>query len=203
LFNALESVAFAFVCSVNSVSGNSKRCFMDGFRQSRVREHGQTEVFSTCTEFHGNSHLLAKICSTWSQDVATQHTVSLGVGNNLDQTGRLVCCHRTSVDAEREGTHVVLNTFSLELLFCFTNPGQFRMGVDNKRNQVVVNLGLLANNTFGNHHTFFTALVCQHRATNQVAGSPDTRNSSRAEFVNDNKTALINFNTAVFSQQTS
>ncbi len=79
----------------------------------------------------------------------TQYAVGLGIGDDLDETTGVVGCHRTAAGREREGADVNFNAFGLQGLLGFADPCNFRVGVDNRRDQVIVHLGLVALDALG------------------------------------------------------
>src|SRR5690606_32063089 len=129
------------------------------------------------------------------------YAVGLGIGDDLDQTGRVVGRHGTATGREREDTDVDFNAFALERLLGLAYPCDFRMGVDDRRDQVVVHLRLVAGDTLGNHHALFGRLVRQHRATHHVTDSVDAGNAGCALIVDEDEAALIHVHASIGRQQ--
>src|SRR5690606_27812968 len=115
----------------------------------------------------------------------------------------IVCSHCTTTGREWESTNVYSNPISLELLFGFTNPRDFRVSIDNRWDQVIVHLRLMASDTLGNHHALFRGFVREHCATNHVTNGVYAWNAGFALVVDEDKATLIHINAAVSCQQIS
>src|SRR5690554_60533 len=167
-----------------------------------MRKTGQGQIFCTGTEFHGNDALGNDFRSLRTNNVETQDTVSLRIGDDLDHATGGIRRHGTAIGRKREAAYVVLFAFSLQLLFGLTDPGHFGEGVDHVRDAVVVHLRLVAGNALGNHHTFFRRFVCQHRATNDITYRPHTRRFGFAVIVYKSEAALVHGHAGIFCQGT-
>ncbi|RMW19837.1 hypothetical protein ALO98_05348 [Pseudomonas syringae pv. tagetis] len=133
----------------------------------------------------------------------TQYAIGLGIGNDLDEAAGVVGCHGTAAGRERERTDIDFNAFGLERLLGLADPGDFRVGVDNRRDQVVVHLSLVALDALDHHDAFFRGLVRQHQTTNHVTDGIDTRYAGGAVVINVDETALVQVDATVRSQQVS
>jgi hypothetical protein len=98
-----------------------------------------------------------------------------GTGQHLDEAGRVAHAQRTAVGHERDLADLVGNAIGLELLLGLADPGDFRAGVEHPGNGVEVAVPGLAGHQLGNHDALFHRLVRQHRAGDDVADRPDTR----------------------------
>src|SRR5690606_13342366 len=108
----------------------SQSRLMQLFVGRRVREDYINEVFGAGAVFHRNGALLNQLGSTWANDMHTENAVSLGIGNDLDETSGFVGGHRTSAGRERSDADVDVNAFGLQLLLGLADPCDFRVGVD-------------------------------------------------------------------------
>src|SRR5690606_33654989 len=151
--------------------------------------------------FHTDGALLNQLGRRRPHHVNAQYAVGLGIGDDLDQTGRVVGGHGTAAGSEREDTDVDLDAFALEHLLGLAYPRDFRMGVDDRRDQVVVHLRLVPGDTLGNHHALFGRLVRQHRATHHVTDGVDAGNASRALIIDEDEAALVHVHTGIGCQQ--
>ena len=104
-------------------------------------EDHHAQVLGTGAEFHADCALLNQFCSAWANHVDAQYAVSLGISDDFDKTTGVVSCHGTARSGKREGADVNFNAFSFQLLFVLADPCNFRVGVDNRWDQVVVHLG--------------------------------------------------------------
>ncbi|MNE25455.1 hypothetical protein D3C80_1187860 [compost metagenome] len=112
----------------------------------------------------------------------------------------IVGSHGTAAGGEREGADVDGNAFGLQLLLGLADRGDFRMGVDDRRDQVVVHLRLVAGDALGNHHALFRGLVGQHRTTHHVTDGVHARHAGGALVVDIDEAALVQGHAAVGSQ---
>src|SRR5450830_1079924 len=98
---------------------------------------------------------------------------------------------RAAVCQEWEGAGFVRHAFSLQRLFGFADPGDFRRGVDHPRNGVEVGVTVLASDTLGHCHAFFFRFVRQHRATYHIADRPHAWQIGFAVVINRHETTLV------------
>src|SRR5690606_128751 len=131
----------------------------------------------------------------------TQYAVGLGAGDNLDEAGGIVGSHGATAGSEGEHADVDFNAFGLQLLLVLANPGGFRMGVDNRRDQVVVHLRLVTGDALGNHHALFRRLVGQHQAAYHVTDGVHARYRRSAMIIDIHIAAFVQINTGIGSQQ--
>src|SRR5690606_39222832 len=197
----LLRLALLAVSHVNGMTVYSQSRLMQRLGEGRVREDHHAEVFGAGAEFHRNGTLLNQLCSAWANDMHAQNAVGLGIGNDLDETGGFVGGHCTAAGCERSDTDVDVNAFGLQLLLGLADPGDFWMGVDYARDQVVVHLGLVTSDALGNHHALFRGLVGQHRAAHHVTDGITARYARRAEVVDEHEAALIHGHATVGGQQ--
>ena len=62
---------------------------------------------------------------------------------------------------------------SLELLLALANPCDLRVGVDDGRDAVVVDVWVAAEHAFHRDDTLVLCLVCEHRTVDDVTNSID------------------------------
>src|SRR5690606_32730058 len=124
-----------------------------------------------------------------------------GVGNDLDQTGGVVGSHGTAAGSEREGADIDLDALGLELLLGLADPGDFRVGIDDRRDQVVVHLGLVARDALGDHHALLRALVRQHGTACRVTDGVAARHAGLALVVDEDEATLVQGRAAVGGQR--
>src|SRR5690554_1231435 len=186
---------------MNRSAVDSQRGFLDRFRDRRMREHHHADILSTGAKLHGNGALLNQLGSTWANGMYAQHAVSTGVSNDLNEACRVIGSHGTTAGSKREHPNVDRNAFCLELLLSLADAGNFRMGIDNTRNQVIVDLRLLSCNALGNHDAFFGCLMCQHRATHHITNGVDTRYAGGTLVIDIDKTAFVQIDAAISCQQ--
>src|SRR5690606_6920432 len=102
---------------------------------------------------------------------------------------------------EREGTDVDFYALAFQRLLGLADPRDFRVGIDDRRNQVVVHLGFVARDALSNHYTLFRGLVGEHGAAYYVTDGVDARDAGSAVVINEDKTTLVHINAGVSSEQ--
>ncbi|MNE01767.1 hypothetical protein D3C80_942170 [compost metagenome] len=130
-----------------------------------------------------------------------QDAVGLGIGDHLDEAGGVVGSHGAAAGGEGEGADVDLDAFGLQGLLGLADPRDFRVGIDDRRDQVIVHLGFVAGDALGDHDALFRRLVGQHGATYHVTDGVDARNAGLALVVDEDETALVQGHAAVGGQQ--
>src|SRR5690554_6851356 len=159
-------------------------------------------VFGRTTEFHDSHGFSDKFGSRWPNDVHTQNFVGAGISQDFDKAGGIAQRTGTAIGHEGEGTGIVFATFRLQLLLGLSNPSHFGRGVDDRRDQVVIDVTVLASNDFSYRHAFSFGFVRQHGATYHVAHRPYVGQVGFAVIVDHNETALVGFEANGFHTQT-
>ena len=78
---------------------------------------------------------------------------------------------------------------------------RFPVSVDDRRNQVIVHLGLVASDALGNHHALFRRFVRQHGAANHVTDGVYARNAGGAIIVDEDETTLVHIDAGIGRQK--
>src|SRR5690606_17662120 len=172
--------------SVRLVDGplvNRHRGVVHRFGQRRVRVADAGEVVGGALELHRQHALVDQFGHVGADQVQAQHAVGLGVREHLHEAGRLGHRHRAADRREREAAGLVGNAFGLELLLGLADPGDLRLGVDDPRDRVEVDVARQAGDQLGHGDAFLEALVRQHRAAHAVADRPDTVHAGVAVLV--------------------
>ena len=131
----------------------------------------------------------------------SQNTITALVGNHLNHTVSVIGGHGTTAGGKRERAHLVLITAGFHRLFTLTHPRHFRMGINDRRNQIIVHSGFLPGNDLGHHNALFTALVSQHGTTHNVTDGIYTGNISRTAIIDKYKATFVQINAGVRRQQ--
>src|SRR5690606_3865507 len=194
-------LALLAVGHVNGVAIHRQGRFVKRLGKGRVREHHHAQVFGAGAELHGNGALLNQLGGARADHVNAQHAVGLGVGDDLDEAGGLVGGHGAAAGGERRDADVDVHALGLQRLLGLADPGDFRVGVDNARDQVVVHLGLLPGDALGDHHALFRGLVGQHGAAHHVTDGVHARHAGGAVVVDEDEAALVQGHAAVGGQQ--
>lgn len=78
-----------------------------------------------------------------------------------------------TVSQKGETSNIVFNPGSLHLRLRLAHPRNFRPGVNNRRNGIVVDVTVSARNVLHGRDTLFLGLVRQHGSCNNVADGAD------------------------------
>src|SRR5690606_27671924 len=189
------------VGDVDGLAIHGQRSFLHRLGHGRVGEDHHAQILGTGAEFHGDGALLYQLGGARPDHMHAQNPVALGAGDDLDETGCVVGGHGTPTGGEGKHADIDLDAFSLELLLVLADPGGFGVGVDNRRNQVVVHLRLVTGDALGNHNTLFGGLVGQHQAAHHVTDGVNARHRGGAVVVDIDIATLVQGNTGVGGQQ--
>src|SRR5438067_976745 len=107
---------------------------------------GQCDVFRRGGEFHRYAILRDHLADAWTDQVNAEDFISALIRQYFREAIGFVVDLGATVGAEGEFAHLVSTPFLLELFFRLTDAGQFGLGVDDIRDEVVVELALFADN---------------------------------------------------------
>ncbi len=130
-----------------------------------------------------------------------QNFVRFLVRQHFYHSAGMSACQGSAVGGEGKRAGLVLNPGFLEFLFCFSDPGDFRLRVDNPWHGVEVNVGRFTGDQLGYGNTFLGCLVRQHRAAHAVTDGPDTRSGSFGLFIDLDLTPIVELYTRPLVQQ--
>jgi hypothetical protein len=99
-----------------------------------------------------------------ADDMHAEHAIGLGIGQDLHEAIGLLVGLGAAVRRERELADLVGDAGGLQLLLGLADGGDFRLRVDDARNDVVVHVAGLAGEDFGNRDALVLGLVREHRA---------------------------------------
>src|SRR5690625_2435664 len=156
---------------------------------------------STGAKLHGNGHLLNQIRGARAHNVAAQDPIRFRVGDDLHQPDGVIGRHGPTAGTEGEGAHVVRFAIGFDLLFRASYRGDFRMGVNNVGNDVVVHRGFLAGDALSHHHALVRAFVGEHRTTHHVTDRPNAGGIGGTQVVDVDKASLVQIDAGIFGQQ--
>src|SRR6187402_2655026 len=108
---------------------------------------------------------------------------------------------RAAAGRERKLADLVSPAARLHLLLRLANPGNFRVGVDHRRNDVVVHVAVFAGDHVTDHHAFILRLVRQHRAAHAVADGIDVLGRRLAVIVHGDEATFVDLHARTFGQQ--
>jgi len=163
---------------------------------------GSANIFSTSTIFHGKTSFSNHFTGVGTHDVNTKDSVSLGISDNLDETIGIIVGTGTGVGNEGVATSLELNTGLLQFFFVLTNPSDFRVSIDDRGNNIVVDVTVAGSDHLRDSETFIFGLVSQHRSESNITNASDVGDVGLELRVDDNAATVINLNTDVFKAKT-
>jgi len=128
-----------------------------------------------------------------TNDVDAKDLVSLLLGNELDHTLSVEVGLGSAVGKEGEFADLVRNTSSFELLLVLANPSNFRVGIDDRRNGIVVDVTVTLLDDLSGSNTLLFGFVCQHGTESNISNGVHASDTSVELVVNDNATTLVEF----------
>ena len=134
-------------------------------------------------------------------DVHAQDLVVVLRGDELHEARGGFHGARAAAGRERELADLVGAAAGLHLLFGLSDPGDFRVRVDHRRNRVVVHVAVTAGDQVADHHAFVLGLVREHRAAHAIAHGPDVFDAGLAVIVDLDETAFVELHAGAIGQQ--
>ena len=122
-----------------------------------------------------------------------QDPVRLRVRDELHQTLGIEIRLRAGVGGERECADFVLDAFGFEVCFGLADPGDFRVGVHDGGDGVVVYMAVVFGQVFDGCDGFFFGFVCEHGPEGAVADHADVGDFGTVFRVDDQAAAVVGF----------
>ena len=148
-------------------------------------------VFAAGAKLHRHDALGNQFAGHRADDVHAQNFIGRGIGQHLDHAGGITQGTGAAIGQEREGPGAVGATSGLELLLGLTDPGDFRIGVDDPRDGVEVDMAVLARHALGHGNALLLGLVREHRAAHHIANRPDAAQVAAAIAINHDRATLV------------
>lgn len=98
------------------------------------------DVFAGRAIFLRQYRLINQFAGTGADDVSSQDSVCGLIGQNFDKTIGFVVGFRSGVGHEGEFAHFVVDAFALQLFLALSHPAHFGVGVDHRRDAVVIDM---------------------------------------------------------------
>lgn len=174
---------------------------LESLGKGRVSVASTGNILGGGTVLDGKSGLSDHLTGTGSDDVDTENAVSLGIGNELDNTLSVEVGLGAGVGAEGEGTDAVLDTGSLDLGLVLANPSDLGVGVHNAGNGSVVDVTVAGLNVLNGGDSLLFGLVSQHGAESAVTDDTDVGNLGAVLLVDDETATVVLLNTDVLEVQ--
>ena len=132
----------------------------------------------------------------------TENSVGLLLRKELDKALAVKIRLGSGVGSEREFSNIVLNAGGLEVLLGLTYPGNLRVGVDDRRNAVVVDVAVSGFEVFDSSDTFLLSLVREHGSEGHVTDTFDVLDRGAELVIDDNATLVVFLDTNSLKVQT-
>jgi hypothetical protein len=200
-----------------SIGGHSSflerlaKCGLKGVLQSINRFHSKNllggsymsmcrpcDVFSTGTIFNRKHTLRNHFTRIRPDNMDTQDLVGLSFGQELDESLRVQICLCPRIGTEHELPNFVLDSFRLQVLFRLADPRNLRVGVDNGRDGIVIDVPVPGLDVLNRSDAFFFRLVGKHGTKRNIADAFDVLLRSGELIVDDDATSVVEFNARGF-----
>src|ERR1700722_3874048 len=163
---------------------------------------GTGDVLGRGAEFHGDGRLADHVAGVGAENVHAEHAVGLGVGQDFHESFGGQVHLGAGIGGEGKFADVVGDTGGFELFFGFADRSDFRIGVDDVRNDVIVHVASLAGKDFGNRDAFLLRLMGQHGSGNGVADRIDAGDVGAEVRIDDDPAAIVLFHADAFEAKT-
>mmetsp|Transcript_10278 Transcript_10278/g.17967 ORF Transcript_10278/g.17967 Transcript_10278/m.17967 type:complete len:392 (-) Transcript_10278:310-1485(-) len=130
---------------------------------------GPADVLTRCTVLHTKDALGNHLPSVRADNVDAEDLVRLRIRDELDDAIRIGDCPCPGVGEEGELADLELDALLGELLLGLADPGHLGMGVDHRRDGVVVDVASTIDNVLGYRNTFLLGLVGEHGSGDCIA----------------------------------
>ena len=125
---------------VDSLAVGGHGSLLEGLSERGVSVASASDVLGGSTVLKSEGALSNHLTSVGADNVHTEDTVGLSVGEELDETVGVGVGLGAGVGAEGEGADLVLDALRLELLLSLADPGHLWVRVDNGGDGGVVNM---------------------------------------------------------------
>src|SRR5580698_8077515 len=149
------------------------------------------DVFGRRAEFHGDRRFGDHGLGVRPKDVDAKHAIGLSVGEDFDEAVGCEIGPGPRVGSERKFADVVGHAGAFELLLGFADRGDFRLGVNDIWNHVVVHVPRLPSDDFGGGNAFFFRFVREHRPGDRVTDGVKAGNIGAEMRVDHDPAAIV------------
>lgn len=199
----LESKDIQIRLVVNRLSVSRHCCFFKRLCERRVSVTRPGDILATGTVLERQHALGDHFSGVGSNDVDTQDAVRLCVSEELDQTVGVEVGLCSRVGGEGEGADLVLDALLFQLGLVLAYPGDFRVGVHDGWDGVVVDVTVVLGDEFDGCDGFLLGLVCEHGSESAVANDADVRDLGAVFLVDDDAATVVDLEANVLKTETS
>jgi len=149
------------------------------------------EVLARCAEFHRDDAFGNELGGIRPDDVHAEDPIRCGIGENLDEAGRVAERACTAVGGERKAPRAVSDTRGFELLLRLPDPRNLGRRVDHPRHRIEIDMPVLSRDALRDGDALLFRLVREHRAADDIADRPHVREVGPALRVDGDEAALV------------
>lgn len=182
------------------MSGHGR--LLESLGEGRVSVAGAGNILAGSAILEGKGTLSNHLTGVRTDDVDTENTVGLGVGDHLNHALSVKVGLGTGVGAEGEGTDAVGNTSLLEFLLGLANPGNLGEGVHDRRNAAVVDVAVALLDVLDDSNGLLLSLVGKHGAEGDITNAANVGDLGAVLGVDDDTAALILLESNVLKAET-
>src|SRR5207244_1683902 len=136
-----------------------------------------------------------------TEDVDAKDAISPGIGKDFDGAFQLAEGAGARVRAKGEDAFSILDARFLQLLFGFPYSTDFRLGIDDCRNCVIVHVAIAGCQILRTSDALLLGFVRQHRPRDDVANSVNAAGARGEAFVDLNPPLSIQLYARVFQPE--
>lgn len=176
---------------------------LEGLGQGRVSVARPRDILARCAVLESQSTLSNHLTGVGANDVDTQQSVRLGVGEHLDHTLGVLVGLGSGVGAEGESSNTVRDLLVLEVLLALADPGNLGEGVHNGGNGTIVHVAIALLDVLDDGNGLLLSLVRKHRPKGSVTDASDMGDLGSVLGVDDDTATLVQLKTNVLKTQTA
>lgn len=158
--------------------------FLKCFRESRMSVAGSGNILGGCSVLHAQDRLSNHFSGIWADDMDSEESVGLLVGQNLYGAFDVVIGLCSRVRQEWETALGVFYSGFLQFLFGFPNCRNLWGGVYDSRDGVIIHMAYLARKELNAGDAFFFGFVSKHGAIYAISDGKDAINVSLEVILN-------------------
>lgn len=187
---------------VDSLAVGGHGSLLESLGERGVSVAGTSDVLSRGTVLESKSALSNHLAGVRADNVHTEDTVSLSVGEELDETFRVGIGLGAGVGAEGERAGLVLDAGLLELGLVLADPGDFGVGVHDAGDGAVVDVAVVLGDVLDGGDGLLLSLVGKHGAECAVTDDADVRDLGAVLLVDHEAAAVVGLKTDLLEAET-
>mmetsp|Transcript_4930 Transcript_4930/g.20106 ORF Transcript_4930/g.20106 Transcript_4930/m.20106 type:complete len:376 (+) Transcript_4930:97-1224(+) len=187
---------------VDGLPPRRERGFLDRLAQRRVPVTRPRDILRASSVLHGEDALAKELARVGSDDVRAEDLVRVLAADELDHPIGVVVGPRAGVGGEGEGADVVFGSGRLDLLLRLTAPRHLGVGVDDARDDVVVDVAHLSGELLHAADPLLLGFVREHGSLDDVSDGEHAglRRGVRVH-VHDHLAALVDLDAGGFEPE--